>query len=149
MNKKGFESYLAGRYHDQIKWYSQKSSVNQKRYKIVNIYVITISALVPILISTLDVSQNLVKFAIAIISGTVAIVTGINNLFKFQENWTSYRTTAETLKKEKSFYQANAGEYGRTKNKENLFIERVESIISRENTLWLNVWKPQKCEKKD
>ena len=73
----------------------------------------------------------------------VAIVASALKTFKFQENWINYRTTCETLKKEIHFYEAGIGEYANAEDKEVLFVERVENLISRENTLWLSVHKEQ------
>ena len=67
----------------------------------------------------------------------VAISTAALKTFKYQENWISYRTTAETLKKEIHFYEATIQGYENVEDKEALFVERVESLISRENTFWL------------
>ena len=57
--------------------------------------------------------------------------------FKLQENWINYRTICETLRKEIHYYNAGIGEYEHTDNKKKMFVQRVEAIISRENTLWL------------
>jgi len=47
------------------------------------------------------------------------------------------------LKKEIQLYEAGIGEYANAEDKEALFVERVENLISRENTLWLSVHKEQ------
>ena len=62
---------------------------------------------------------------------------------KAQENWINYRTTCETLRKEKYFYDGGIGEYRSAANAEAIFIERVESVIARENTLWISAQKPE------
>jgi hypothetical protein len=72
-----------------------------------------------------------------IIAALVAIGTTILKTFKYQENWINYRTTCETLRKEIHFYRAPLGDYRDSDDREALFVERVESLISRENTMWL------------
>ena len=67
----------------------------------------------------------------------MAIVTSSLKTFKYQENWINYRTTSETLKKEIYFYEAGIHGYENTDDKEALFVDRVESLISRENTMWV------------
>ena len=59
--------------------------------------------------------------------------------FKFQENWVNYRTIAEALKKEKHYYDAGALEYATVEDKEQLFVERVEVLISTESTSWMAI----------
>ncbi len=58
--------------------------------------------------------------------------------FKYQETWINYRTTCESLRKEKHFLDANLGDYhwGSDDDRRATFVERVESLISRENTVW-------------
>jgi hypothetical protein len=68
----------------------------------------------------------------------VAILTAALKTFKYQENWLNYRTTCETLRKEKYFYEAGLVEYASADDKEAAFVERVESLISRENTMWVS-----------
>ncbi|MHC4367051.1 MAG: DUF4231 domain-containing protein [Planctomycetota bacterium] len=67
--------------------------------------------------------------------------------FKYQENWINYRTTCETLRKEIHFYRVGWGDYRDSKDREALFVERVESLISRENTMWLTTQQPEEAEK--
>ena len=47
----------------------------------------------------------------SVLGGIIAVVIGISQLEKYQENWILYRTTTELLKKEKYFYE-NATEPG-------------------------------------
>ena len=74
----------------------------------------------------------------------VAILTGALRAFKYHENWINYRNICETLRKEIHLYDGDVGEYASTNDKESLFVERVESLISRENNLWLTTFKKDK-----
>ena len=145
MDKEKFQKYLKERYYDQIKWYDTKSSKCQKWYEIFQWALIIFSAMTPALIAIewkLSLFSTL-KWLPIITSIFVAILTSALKTFKLQENWISYRTTCETLKKEIHFYEANVDEYTDSKDKEALFVKRVENLISRENTLWVNVQKEE------
>lgn len=133
MEKKKFEEYLKGRYEDQISWYENRASKNKKCYTIFQWGVIVLSASLPVLIASAPDSWQTITIVISIllVIGTAALKT-----FKFQENWLNYRTISETLKKEKHYYNAELEEYTKTSDKEALFVDNVESIISRENNLW-------------
>ena len=140
-----FQKYLEKRYYGQIGWYDNKSLWNQKWYRRLQWGLIVFSALTPVLIAInwgLPTYQ-LLRWVPLITSVLVAIVASALKTFKFQENWINYRTTCETLKKEIHFYEAGIGEYANAEDKEALFVERVENLISRENTLWLSVHKEQ------
>lgn len=144
MMTKKFEKYLKERYEQQVKWYSDSSAKNKRYYHWFQWAAIILSAGVPVLVVLMP--DNL-KWITAIPSIALAIVTTALKAFKFQENWVNYRTTAETLKKEKHYYDASVDPYASAEDKEQLFVERVEALISRENTLWLTIHKETGKEK--
>jgi len=144
MNTEEFKKYLKERYEDQINWYDRKAIWNQKMYRRFQSIVIVFSAITPILVAT-GIEQS--KWPAVFISAVVAIGTAFLKAFKYQENWVSYRTTCETMRKEIHFYEAEIGDYKNTDDRESLFVERVESLISRENTMWLTTLRPK--EKKE
>jgi len=151
MNKEQFDRYLKDRYEDQINWYDRKSVWNQTWYKRLQWGLIVLSSLTPVLIAIDALDDKMVWLAaIPLTTATlVAIFTATIKTFNFQENWLNYRTTCETLRKEKFLYNAGAGAYAGVANREVLFVERVESLISRENTLWLanNTTKQENTDK--
>jgi len=151
MNKDDFENYIKDRYQSQIDWYDKKSMANQKMYQRLQFSLIVLSSLTPILI-LIDQLKELEKYnslfwVPAVTSVLVAIITTLIKTYRFQENWINYRTTCESLKKELHYYEANLDEYMDSKNKESVFVNRVENLISRENTLWLHTQKPPKDQK--
>jgi Protein of unknown function (DUF4231) len=133
MDQNKFEQYLTQRYEDQIRWYDSRASTNKGRYNVFQWVVIILAAVLPVLIATVPESY---QFTSVIVSIILAICTAGLKAFKFQENWINYRTTAETLKKEKHFYDAEINDYAHAADKEGLFVKRIEALISRENTVW-------------
>ena len=141
MDSEVFEKYVADRYEDQIDWYQSKASTNKKRYQQFQWSVIALAAVVPVLVTISSLAPNTrgVIWGLTIsLSMLLAIGTAGIKTFKFQENWVNYRSTAERLIQEKFFYDADVGEYGRSGDKEALFVERVETLISGENTNWVS-----------
>lgn len=145
MSGKKSDEYIKERYEDQVNWYDKKAI----RYKNFNdrfrILTILVGSVVPVL-ALMD--YPLARTLTVILSALVAILMGVLNYFKFEEKWHNYRSTCETLKKEKYYYQYKINEYGDTKNPDELFIQRVEAIISREHTQWLRIEKSKKKENK-
>ena len=135
MEEEEFEEYLKERYEPEVSWYDNTSAQNKRYYQWLQWTVIIISASVPALI----VSIPAWKWITVILSIVLAIATTALKTFKFQENWVNYRTIAESLKKEKHYYDAEAGEYATARDKRQLFVEIVEALISRENTLWMTI----------
>jgi hypothetical protein len=140
MEREDFEEYLQDRYLTQIAWYDRRAGTNKIFYTIFQWFVIVISSIIPVLVVTL---KGDLKWVTAVLGIFLAIGTSGLKSFKFQENWINYRTIAETLKKEKYFYIAGLEGYGDSSDREALFVERVESLISRENSLWISSHKPK------
>ncbi len=84
----------------------------------------------------------------SVLGGAIAVVTGISQLEKYQENWILYRTTTEILKKEKYFYENSVGEYSDLdeSKRKRLLVERVESIVSSETSKYFTVHQPKQKE---
>ena len=140
-----FEEYLKERYQDQIEWYSKKSSENKRYYQWFQWIIIVISTSLPGLILIIPAKW---EFITVLFSAVLAITTSALKIFKFQENWLNYRMIAEALEREQHYYNAGAIEYTTAKDKKQLFVERVEALISRENSLWMVLHKKKEDEEK-
>lgn len=136
MSGTDFEEYLENRYNDQISWYSKKSSTYKRYYQYLQWIAIITSVSIPVLVMSLSGNH---KWFTAGLSIVLAIVTAGLKTFKYQENWLNYRTIAETLKKEKHYFDARIGDYTDVDCREQVFVERVEALISMENTLWITL----------
>ena len=127
--------YLDNRLNNQIKWYSDKSSKNKKYYYTFKILQIISAACVPFLVSQISTEDNQLKILVEIIGIIVVITSGIITAFRFNELWTNYRTTAETLKHEKYLFLSSAEPY-QNEGKFPILVKRVESLISKEHSIW-------------
>jgi len=136
MDADKFAEYLTSRFQDQITWYNDSASRNKLLYQIFQWSVIILSATVPVLVASMPKKYQWFTIAVSIV---LAIGTAALKTFRFQENWINYRTVSETLKKEKHFYDAGLDNYTNTDDREALFVERVESMISRENSMWVTM----------
>ncbi len=148
MDKSDFETYLVERYEDQVDWYGDRSGDYKKKYQALQWGLIILAALTPVFVMLdLATKEELWLKALPIMTSVlVAIFASALKTFRFQETWLEYRTTAETLKKEKYLYLAEADEYAGAENKQRLFVLRVENLISRENTAWAKAWREDKDE---
>lgn len=126
--------YFEQRLDDQIAWYDRKSSVNQAAYKRLRLIEIIAAAAIPLLAGYAQQSVY-VGVAIGVIGLTVAVLAGIVNLYRFQENWNEYRATAEALKQEKYLYLVRAEPYNGDQPLE-LLVQHVESLLKSETTGW-------------
>lgn len=133
MEKEDFQRYLKERYEDQLNWYDRKSMWNQRRYRFFQWSVFILAPITPVLVA---IATETTRWPAVFIAALVTIGIIILQTSKYNENWIIYRTTAETLRKELHFYSLGLGDYRDSEDREALFIERVESLISRESIMW-------------
>ncbi len=130
--------YIEKRLQDQIDWYGNRSSTSQATFKRLRRSEIIAAALIPFL-SGLAISDGPYRFALTVAIGVlglvVTIMAGFLSLGRYQENWKDYRTTSESLQKEKFLFETRVEPYG-GEDAFNLLVQRVETLISTENTNW-------------
>ncbi len=122
------------RLEEQIAWYSRNSRSNQRWFKWLKMAEIIAASLIPFAAGF---------GAPALLTGglgaLIVVLEGLQGLNQYQNNWTTYRSTAEELKHEKYLWLATAGPYASAERPDALLAERVESLISREHARWVSV----------
>jgi hypothetical protein len=119
---------------DQLAWYSQKSRSARSTFKRIKVTEIVAAAVIPFLTGH---TWPGVTYVIGGLGVLITILEGILHLNQYQENWTNYRTTAESLKHEKFLYLAKAGPYANAVDPRASLAERIEAIVSQENSQWV------------
>lgn len=122
------------RLEEQLDWYSQKSRAARRAFKRIKVIEIASAALIPFLSGR---AWPYVTYVIGGLGVIITILEGILHLNQYQENWTSYRNTAESLKHEKFLFLANGGPYANAANPRATLAERTEALISQENSQWV------------
>ncbi|HIE00043.1 MAG TPA: DUF4231 domain-containing protein [Thiotrichaceae bacterium] len=142
------EEYLKVRVDDQISWYDKKSQSNQKWYKWLRVIEIVAATSIPFVAGYMEEGIVWAKVIVGVLGLIVAIITAVVGLYNFQEHWVEYRTTCESLKHEKYLFLTTTEPYN-IDDPFTLFVKRIESLISTENTKWSQHVRTQKKEKKD
>jgi Protein of unknown function (DUF4231) len=119
---------------DEQTWYSQKSSAARTAFKRIKVCEIVAAAMIPFLTGY---PWPGVTYVVGGLGVLITILEGILHLNQYQENWTNYRNTAESLKHEKFLYLAKAGPYSGATDARAMLAERVEALISQENSQWV------------
>jgi len=142
MDAQTFKQYVQERYQNQVQWYSSRATLNKRLAYICQLVIIAFSAVIPVL-----ASLNVREWTI-VLSASVAVLVGIFNYCKFEDKWHNYRTTSETMKKEKHFFDTKVNGYEDAAEPEKIFVERIESLISREHTKWRSIVNDKEKKKK-
>ncbi len=134
------EEYLHKRLDKQIDWHERKSNLNQMNYKIITVVNIIIAALIPFITSVPSMvpMENGYKFINFIIGGmgvVVTILSGILALNKFHVNWVQYRSTAESLIKERFMFLTRSEPY-HGEEPFGLLVQRVENMLATNTQSW-------------
>ncbi len=132
------EEYLKDRVDDQISWYGKKSAINKTSYLWTNGLIIVFAALIPFCAGFLDQVPGL-NYAIATLGVLTAVATGLSSLLKFQEKWTTYRLTAESLRREKLLFITATGPYARGISSFKLFVANAENLMGQEHAGWIQI----------
>ncbi len=125
------------RLEDQARWYSRRSKRAWFLYKGIKIVEIVAAALIPFFTGLKFPHFELVVGGLGVM---ITILEGILQLNQYQQIWTMYRATSEALTHEKYLFLAIAGPYAAAGvNPSVLLAERIEIIMSQENTKWVSV----------
>lgn len=141
------EEYIKQRLEDQIGWYDRRSKTSQRMFKWLRLAEIILAGSIPV-IAGITANEFLSWTTLtAFLGATVAILAAVLALYQYQEHWIEYRTTCESLKKEKYLFLTKVEPY----NGDNAFetlVQRVETLVSKENTNWAQyMMKPDKGDK--
>lgn len=136
-SKMSQEEYLNQRVNNQIDWYDSKSSFNQRWFRRLQVIAILSASTIPFLSGYSSGEDETIRISIGILGLIVAAITAILSLYKFQEHWLEYRTTCESLRHEKHLYLTQTTPYNGDEAFSR-FVQRIESLISKENTDWLH-----------
>ena len=131
------KAYIDQRVDDQITWYDRKSLSNQRWYKMLRMTQFVAAAGIPFLTGYLESDILNVGLVVGLCGVVIAVVTATLDLFRFQENWIQYRSTCESLRKEKFLFLTNSEPYNNeSADRLEIFVQRSETIISKENSYW-------------
>lgn len=120
------------RLEDQIGWYDRKSGSNQRSYKGLKVVTILAGVLVPV------ASLISMPGAAAALGIVIVACEGLQQLYQFQMNWITYRSTCEALKHEKFLFLGEAGPYAEVEKPLRLLTERIEGLVSQEHAKWVS-----------
>jgi hypothetical protein len=137
------QEYIKTRIDNQFEWYNNKSTINKNKYQSYKLIVIILSVSIPFMTGFITEDTAWLKIAVGLAGIIIAIVEGIQSLYKYQDNWLLYRTAAEFLTREKIFYTTKSGPYQDDTSLQKL-VARIESFTNKENEDWMAISNEEK-----
>ena len=137
MKDNNINEYITNRVDDQIKYFNEKAIKNKKIFYFWKIIIIVLSSLITILSIYSNINEC-VKYTIIIISVIITAIESIHSLFHSDRLYIIYRSTCESLIREKNLFINNANIYSKQSEKEKftMFVDNIEYILARTNTTW-------------
>jgi hypothetical protein len=129
------QEYIEQRLDEQTDWYGKKSAWNQKWYRRLRVMEMVLAAGIPFLTSLINKDIVFMTYVVSAVAFVIAAVSGLMTMEKFHENWVDYRSTAETLKREKFLFRTKTAPYDGLDPFHTL-VHRVEEILGKENATW-------------
>jgi hypothetical protein len=125
------DSVTYRRLDDQLGWYDRKSGENQRKFKLLKVAQMLVAAGIPV-----AAAVSAPGVVPAALGGAVLLLEGVQQLNQYQQNWITYRSTAEALKHEKFLYLAGVDVYADAGTREATLAQRIEGLISQEHAKW-------------
>jgi hypothetical protein len=116
---------------NSLHWYDERARSNRLSYQSLRLANIALAAAVPVL-----TTSSAPKLATAIVGGTIVIIEGIQQVFRFQDRYIAYRSAWNALDREKRLYDSRAGRYADNSTPERTLAERVDAVLAEETTRW-------------
>jgi hypothetical protein len=139
--------YIRKRLKLQIKWYENKALTNLIRFRSAKGSIIILSLIISIANAAVFGEPSYTVQAISLITSAIVIaITSFLQLTNPQESWILFRSTAEKLKSEYHLFMQKVKPYSEIPeeaSRNNLFVERVEKIITEEGAEYFKFQKPK------
>jgi hypothetical protein len=136
MTDEEYKKYVDTRFKKLTGYYDKRSQQNKRLHRICSVLIIGISGTLAPLISTGVLSNH--RITGGLLSAGIVIVTAVSAHFQFNENWLAYRATWDALEREPHLREAGIGEYADASDRNSLFVQRVEEMVSEQGSEWLS-----------
>jgi Protein of unknown function (DUF4231) len=142
--------YIKNRFQKQLDWLSEKAEKNQRKYRILRVITLFCAVSLPFLTGYASDERWYLKVIIGFSGVVIAFVEGLLSLYKYQDNWITYRNAVNVLEREKVMYDTKSGMYFKLSPEDafHTFVNNAESILANENSLWSVNMKDNKTDKK-
>jgi hypothetical protein len=126
------DAVVLHRADELITWYDRHATSARILYCTIKVAQIVLAAAVPV-----AAGLELPKLLTGSLGGSIVVLEGIQQLYRFHDNWVRYRWTNAGMQREKALWAARAGDYATADRPDALLALRIEDLTSREATQWV------------
>lgn len=130
--------YLEQRIGEQQKYHSEKASKEKKKFIACNLFVMILSALIPVITCFTDFMPFVTKVIISAAGGASTVITGYISLSNMHHTYISSRVTSEKLKMLTYLYKTKTPPFENEDAFEKL-VTACENILCNENEEWSQI----------
>lgn len=132
------EDYIAERVNDAIVWYDKNANKYKRYYLQMKATTVIGGALVPVLV---NLDFEYIDVVTTILSLIVVLLVSLESVYHFREQWTNYRSTEQSLRREYFLFTSKGGTYAQQDDSTAYthFVDRVEEIIGVESSSTLKI----------
>lgn len=145
------DRYFDEHLQNQRDWYSKKASAHKGWSQRFSFTVILVGALITFLqvLQSPAAAPWLIPTVTAALGAVVAVLTGVQRIWKYDESWPAYRKASEQMKREYRLYINGAGAYAEVADEDEAyrrFVENTEAIIAEEQQIY---WQSRAARRED
>lgn len=127
------KSYIEQRALYKVKRYYILSKWCERRYKIIAVSILVLSATVPVILGLSIISNEQMRmFFASVASFLVVVLFSIESVYNFREQWKSFKNAEDDITQELNLFHTSAEPYETNNGNERMLVMRVESIVSKE-----------------
>jgi hypothetical protein len=117
----------------QFAWYRTHAVSAGVRYKVLEIALLVVAALVPVTTVVTD------RWVTALLGAVVVVLTGLRSIFTWQDDWLRFTETWQQLQFARNRYVHGLPPFDDPATRDATLVERVQQIQASENRGWLSL----------
>ncbi len=114
-----------------FQWYNRQATRARKAYQVLRVLVLVTGATVTVL-----AASAASPILTASLAAAVVVLEGLQQVFQFQKNWISYRSSAEGLRFHWFLYAARRAPYDDDRTRADRLAQVMREVTTKENAGW-------------
>jgi len=125
------EQLLQQEFTAVFQWYNRQATRARKAYQILRVLVLVVGATVTVL-----AASSAPAAVTASLAAAVVVLEGLQQVFQFQKNWISYRSSAEGLRFQWFLYAARRSPYDDDRTRVDRLAQVMLEVTTKESVGW-------------